>query len=274
MAFSLPQAVVFALIVLLSVAPATAQTSERNPAGGSPLAQAGALDTGLSPECRTPVERLYRPGDLKRVAALVKENRPLKVLALGASGGDLGSGPASPTYLSRLEQELRQVLSTSGVDVEARGSPGELTSDASEHVENAVTEIRPDLVIWKVGLHDALAKAEIEPFATSLRELVDWLHTHEINVVLIDPPYTAAIAGDDHYENMVGSIGEVALRTNTPLVLRFSAMQFLSRQKTEAASNQFLLHELGQRCVPEYVARAITLSINGSNLPPSGARAP
>jgi acyl-CoA thioesterase-1 len=274
MAFSLSQAVAVALIVPLSVASATAQTGERNPAAGSPLAQTGALDAGLSPECRTPVEKLYRPGDLKRVAALVKENRPLKVLALGASGGDLGSGPASPTYLSRLEQELRKVFSTSSVEVEARGIPGELTSEAPEYVENAVTEIRPNLVIWKVGLHDALAKTEIEPFATSLRELVDWLHDHEIDVVLIDPPYTAAIAGDDYYESLVRSIGEVALRTNTPLVLRFSAMQFLSQRKTDAASNQFLLHELGQRCVPEYVARAITLSINGLSLPPSGARSP
>ncbi|WP_046866405.1 SGNH/GDSL hydrolase family protein [Microvirga massiliensis] len=274
MAFPFPQVIAFALILPLSAASAAAQISQQNMPSGTSAAGADVLDGSLSPECRAPADELYRVADLKRVAAILAERRPLKVLALGASGGEIGAGPASPTYGSRLEEELRNVLSTRYVDVEARGIPGEMASDAPEHIENAVTEIRPDLLVWKVGLHDALARTEIEPFATSVRELVDWLHSHEIDVILIDPPYTAAVAGDGYYESLVGAIRDVALRTGTPLVLRFSALRFLSQQKTDAARNQFLLQELGRRCVPEYVARVIALSIGGSNPPSPRARAP
>jgi acyl-CoA thioesterase I len=274
MAFPLPQVIAFALIFPLSAASAVAQTTEQNAPSSTLAAEPDTLDASLSPECRAPADKLYRVADLKRVAAILGEMRPLKVLALGASGGDLGAGPASPTYGSRLEQELRKVLSTSNLDVETRGIPGEMTSDAPEHIENAVTEIRPDLLIWKVGLHDALARTELEPFATSVRELVDWLHSHEIDVILVDPPYTAAVADDDYYQSLVGAIGDIALRAGTPLVLRYSALRFLSQQKTDAARNQFLLHELGRRCVPEYVARVIALSIRGSNPPSPRTRPP
>jgi hypothetical protein len=82
-------------------------------------------------------------------------------------------------------------------------------------------------------------------------------NSHDIDVLLIQPPYAAAMATDEHYMQLLVAIGEVARQKDVPVVLRFESGQFLSQQKTEAAQTQFRLFELGQHCISEYVARAV-----------------
>ena len=219
-------------------------------------------DTSLSRDCRVPGSKLYTLAQLKAVRAALDEKRPLEVLALGPSGtSGVGSGSGSATYPSRLEEELQKRFSGIDVEVEHRSLPGDITADAIERFTALVTEIEPNLVVWQVGTDDALAKADVEAFTGALAEILEWLNQHDIDAVLLEPPYNSALVSDEHYTALRAAIRNSARQNGVPVVLRFEALQYLSQQRSEAARSQFGLSELGYRCMAEHVALTIDLSV-------------
>lgn len=254
--------VIAALILLLIEG--TCPTRAQQP----PQAQAGllgfdALDMSLSPECRVPGSLLYTLAPLKAVPAALDARRPVKVLALGSTG----SGSGSSVYPVQLEGDLARLLGA-GVDVEVeqRGLPGEITAEAVERITRVVAEVAPDLVVWRVGTNDALAKADLDTFGQALDEVLDWFSGHAIDVLLVEPPYSAALAEDDHYKGLITRIQRSAHQGGVPLVLRFEALRYLAQQSARKGSGKsplsaFGLNELGSRCIAEHITRTVGLSL-------------
>ena len=265
MAFALPQS---PLALLLTVAVGGSVALAQAPVA-SPAEQptpADAVDTSLSPECRVPGSKLYTLGPLRAVKRALKESRAIQVLAIGSSS-TVGIGATSPAaaYPVRLEGELEKLFPGIEIEVTNRGLSGEIVAGAAERIRNTIAEVEPDLVIWQVGTNDALARVDIETFAQSLDETIKWIASHRIDVVLVDPQYTASLARDDYYGRIVKTVQAVAQRERVPLVLRYEAMRYLSSQPTASgrylARDQFHLNDLGYRCMAEHVARAITLAV-------------
>ena len=236
-----------------------------------------APDPSLSPECRVPGSKLYTLAKLKAVKKALREHRAVQVLTIGSSSGGLGT---AATYPVRLEDALTRSLPDIEVTVESRGVSGEIAFGAAERLRNQVAEIEPDLVVWQVGGNDALARVDIEEFSQSLAETVAWIKSHGIDVVLVDPQYTASLAKDDYYRQFVLAIQKVAEREQVPLVQRYEAMRYLATRAISALKGNasqsgagFRLADLGYRCMAEHVTRAITVSllqpdIAGPALPP------
>jgi acyl-CoA thioesterase I len=253
------------LALLLTVS-AGATTASAQTAPSAPAPAAEAVDTSLSPECRVPGSKLYTLAPLRAVKRALKENRAIHVLAIGSSS-TVGIGASSPasSYPVRLEGELEKLFPGMEIEVTNRGLSGEIAAGAAERMKNTIAEIEPDLVIWQVGTNDALARVDIDSFAQGLDETIKWIMAHRIDVVLVDPQYTASLARDDHYGQIVKTIHDVARRDRVPLVLRYEAMRYLSSQPTVTgrylARDQFHLNDLGYRCMAEHVARAITFAL-------------
>lgn len=258
MALPIFQAVSAALMCLVWIAPLAAQPGPVQ--SGQPTA---GVDTSVSPDCRVPVPKLFLPGGLPNVARALEERRPIRALALGPfPSGGFGYGSGSSKYTARLQAELHKVLGGITVEVEGRRLPGETIAGAPEAIMNAVMEVRPDLVIWSAGTHDVLARVEIQPFLTQVGEILDWMRSHAIDAVLVEPSYVDAVADDEHYSALVRGLRAVAQGQNTPVVLRYDAMRYLSDQHAASADVQFYLHDLSRRCTPEYVAKAVEASVN------------
>lgn len=258
MALPLLQSALAALVLTLWVGPAVSQMPavpghpERDPAVG----------TSVSPECRVPSSALYLAGRLPTVASALAQGRPLRVLALGPfPSGSFGSGPGAPKYTAQLQMELQRVLPGGTIEVEGRRLPGELTAGAPEYVTNTVMEVRPDLVIWSAGAHDALARADIASFAAAVGEILEWLQSEKIDVVVVEPAYAAAVEADEHYSDLIKRLRVVAQEHEAPLVLRYEAMRHLARQQSGTTERHFRLHDLSRRCTPEYVAQAVAASL-------------
>ncbi|OAH32210.1 MULTISPECIES: SGNH/GDSL hydrolase family protein [Methylorubrum] len=250
---------------LALAAPARGETSGAAPMPAapspSPSSPVEALDQSLSPECRVPGSKLYTLARLKAVKAALKEKRPIHVLSIGSSSAGLG---ASASYPVKLENALEQALPDVQVEVEARSLPGEVASGAGERLRSMVAEVEPDLVVWQVGTNDALARVDIEAFGEALDDSVQWVKSHGIDIVLIDPVFTQSLADDAYYTQMVRTVQDVARREAVPLVHRYAAMRFLSTQRTTEAhmlGRHFRLNDLGLRCMAEHATRAITLSL-------------
>ena len=267
-----------ALIALLltaaaGVGSACAQTAAQAAVPAAPPPE--AVDASLSPECRVPGSKLYTLAPLRSVKRALKESRAIHVLAIGSSS-TVGIGATSPAsaYPVRLEGELEKLFPGIEIEVTNRGLSGEIAAGAAERIRNTIAEVEPDLVVWQVGTNDALARVDIDSFAQGLDETIKWIQSHRIDVVLVDPQYTASLARDDYYGRIVSTIQEVARRDRVPLVLRYEAMRWLSSQKVGGsllARDQFHLNDLGYRCMAEHVARAITLAVvepEGTGVPP------
>jgi acyl-CoA thioesterase-1 len=227
-----------------------------------------AADTSLSPECRVPGSKLFTIASLRGVRAALKEHRAIRVLAIGSSsvGGASGGG----SYPARLEGELAKMFSDDiEVEVVNRGLSGEIAAGAAERMRNTVAEVDPDLIVWPVGTNDALARVDVDSFSSSLDDTVLWLKSHNIDVVLVDPQYTASLARDEYYGRIVKAIEEIARKDRVPLVRRFEAMRFLAGGR-RVAGDQFHLNDLGHRCMAEHVARAVTMGLLQAETTPAG----
>lgn len=202
---------------------------------------------------------------LRTMRRALKENRVVKVLAVGSSSTS-GIGASSPfaTYPVRLENNLEVLFKGVDVDVISRGVPGEAGLGACARMKREVADTKPDLVVWQVGTNDAMARADIDELKINLAKTLQWLAKNHIDVVLIDPQFTARLATDDHYNKVVHAIEDVARQERVMLVHRFSAMADLAQQKGEdslLASDRFHLNDLGYRCMAEYAAGAIITGI-------------
>src|SRR5215218_6044000 len=257
MAHSITHVLAAGVSLVLAASPAWAQSGEQLSAETQ---STGRVDPSLSAACFVPDGKLFALAPLEGVKAALDEKRPVKVLALGSPAlSALGTGSAS--YPAWLEHELERLLPGSDFVMEHRATSGETMEDASERIKGMVAEVEPDLVIWKVATTEVLARTDAEEFARSLDDTVKWLKEHDIDVVLVDPQYTARLAGDPGYNRLVASLEAVARANAVPLVFRSKAVRYLTEQRSNAGQNPFQLNELGYRCMAEHVVRAVLLSI-------------
>lgn len=218
----------------------------------------------LSSDCS--VKKAYGPRvPLYSVRRALREQRPVKVLAIGSSS-TVGVGASSPAaaYPARLEVTLEGFLPGVDIRVMNRGVSGETGRGAVERLKLEVAETMPDLVVWQVGTNDALARIDEDDFAETLREAIDWLEANRIDIVLIDPQYVERLAGDGYYTRIVKTIADVAGKERVLLVNRFEAMADLAKRKGNSAflaQDRFHLNDVGYRCMAEYAARAIAAGI-------------
>ena len=202
---------------------------------------------------------------LRTMRRALKENRVVKVLAVGSSStSGVGASSSFATYPVRLENDLEVLFKGIDIDVVSRGVPGEAGLSACSRMKREVAEVKPDLVVWQVGTNDAMARADINELKTNLAKTLQWLAKNHIDVVLIDPQFAARLADDDHYTKVVRAIEDVARQERVMLVHRFSAMADLAKQNGEdtiLAGDRFHLNDLGYRCMAEYAAGAIVAGI-------------
>jgi acyl-CoA thioesterase I len=222
-------------------------------------------DPTASNDCNVKAPVFEGRTTLRGVIKAMKEKRPVRVVAIGSSS-TVGLGASSPiaTYPTRLEKDLEGSVSGMQVEMYVRGINGEIAEDAAERLKMAVADIKPDLVIWQVGTNDALARVEEDDFADQLRSTLQWLASHQIDVILIDPQYVERLSKDGYYKGIVDTISEVAQERHVMLVNRYDAMADLARQHpglTYLAGDKFHLNDLGYKCMAEYAARAIVAGI-------------
>ena len=262
MACPFPSAHTAALTLLLYSGVAIAQA----PASGPAQVPRGAgPNQTVSAECRAPSSPLFTAGSMPNVASALAQRRSFRMLALGPfPSGSFGSAPGAGKYTARMKIELELALPGAIVEVEGRRLPGEITAGAPEYVRHTVMEVKPDLVVWSAGVHDAMARVEPDEFAQAVEETVEWLRSHSVDVLIVEPPYAAAVEDDQHYKAVVQALRTVADRQRVPLVLRYDAMQDISGR--QSGDSQFHVHDLSRRCVPEYVARATAAALGHAAL--------
>lgn len=192
----------------------------------------GADPPPLSPSCRAPLHNIAAPAPLPHVAAALRSQARIRVVAMGSSS-TAGVGASSPakTYPAQLETILERTFKDRDVVIANRGVSGELATATAERLKKELGVEQPDLVLWQVGTNDALAKVPVEEFKDTVRSTVQWLKEHRIDAVLVGLQYSPRMAQDAHHTVIRQALQEIASAENVLLVRRFEAMRYVEKTK-------------------------------------------
>ena len=165
--------------------------------GGAP-GQTGAAMAAVSDRCRVPDSYLAAIGTLDRTESLIGSRRAVRVLMLGPS---LAGSMRRPTLETALEHRLP------GVDFQITQvlSSG-LAEDDFEWLRTAVSRSAPDLVIWQVGVRDAVAASDVDQFQRVLDQAAGWIDARGADLILVDPPFVPHVQHERIYVPYVGEI--------------------------------------------------------------------
>jgi hypothetical protein len=217
----------------------------------SALLPAAPARAGIPDRCTVPDAYLKFPAMLDRTEALIGRKRPVRILVIGAEPSQAAMGAEPP-----LERALEQRLPGISIHVSEARSAG-LADDDFEQLRTMVAAREPDLVIWQVGVRDALALNDLGEFESTLDEASAWVEGRGLDLVLVDPPFVPQVAHERIYVPYVGEIGEKSVADGVPVLRRYAAMQYwnIEREKRRSPLSEFTAK---QPCMTELLAEAIS----------------
>lgn len=193
-------------------------------------------------QCEAPSEYLRFDSDLAVARASVRDEHRLDIVALGSSTTQgVGSSKPGADYPSRLKTELSELLAGVEVTVLNRGVGGQTARDMLERLYSDAVDPQPQLVIWQTGVNDAIDHVPVDQFAETLRQGIDVLHEHDIDVILMDMQYYPASIRLPDYGEYLEAMREVAQEKQVPVFRRFDMMKYW------LTSGEFSLDELLSR---------------------------
>jgi lysophospholipase L1-like esterase len=254
-------------VALLSALIAGAALAQSAPPTAPPQTAAppDGAQTPMSKACQPGATAMAGESPLPNVAAALAQRKTLRILALGAAPGRVGS---SGGYTRMIEAMLARALKGIDVVVINRGVSGELAASAATRMKNEVALDEPDLVLWQVGTNDALAYVPAAEFAATLKDQIDWLKAHKVDVVLVGLQFAKEMLRDAHYVEIRETLRKLAAQQNVIVIRFFEAMQIINQiGAVQPAAEDFERNEAGYNCLAQYVARAIALGVFAKNMP-------
>lgn len=224
------------------------------------------MPSPYSPACRNGSAALTVGSPLPNVAAALKRGRTLRILTIGAAPGRIGP---HGEYTGIIENMLEDALKNVDVIMINRGVSGELAAEAAERMKNEVALEQPDLVLWQVGTNDALAYVPVEQFAATIKDQLDWLKEHKVDVVLVGLQFAPETLRDAHYKLIRDTLRQVAAKEKVIVIRFYEAMEILNKaaETGQPVAEQFERSEAGYDCLAQYVAHAITLGVFAKSMP-------
>ncbi len=240
-------------------------------AGAGARAQSTPVLPAVAPfskNCQSGSAALTQGSPLPHVAAALATRKDLRILTFGSAPGRVNTRGSS--YTDLIEAMLEKALKDIDVVMINRGVSGELAANAATRMKNEVALNRPDLVLWQVGTNDALAYVPPEEFAQTVKDQIDWLKAHKVDVVLVGLQFAPQMLRDAHYVEVREALRRVGAQENVIVIRFFEAMQIISQGQAEenaAVVDEFERNEAGYSCLAQYVAHAITLGLFAKNMP-------
>jgi lysophospholipase L1-like esterase len=158
---------------------------------------------------------------------LVAAKRAVTIMALGSSS-TAGAGASAPaaSYPARLEADLRTRFPGISITVLNRGVNGEEAGDMLQRFDKAVSDDKPDVVLWQLGTNTVLRNHPIGEIEQFINKGLSSMKGLGADVVLIDLQFAPAVLGRrDAAEGMVNLIAAASSTRSVDLFPRFKVMR-------------------------------------------------
>jgi lysophospholipase L1-like esterase len=233
--------------------PAPAPSLPAAPGSTAPPPVGNVPDT-----CAVPGELQRLQFALPRMAALLRDREPVRILAIGSSStAGVGASVAAHAYPPRLRDALVRLLPGAEITVRNDGIGGEVASTTLVRMRKSVEDWKPDVVLWQLGTNDAMRHISVEAFSQTLREGVDFVLGRGLDLLLIDPQFFPGVSNEDLYRDFVQSIERVAAEKRVPLMRRYAIMRYwdaLPGKVLMLSPDGFHMNDLGYLCMAETLA--------------------
>jgi lysophospholipase L1-like esterase len=166
-------------------------------------------------------------GSLPHVAGKLASGLPVVIVAFGSSSTE-GYGSTSPefTYPNRLAAQLRRQYPNADITVANRGHGGEDAPEMMKRLQEAVLDMKPDLVIWQVGTNAVLRGLDPVETAKLVNDGAARIQAAGADLVLVDPQYSPRVTEKaQSASQMVRLLSKVAALRHVGLFPRFEVMR-------------------------------------------------
>jgi acyl-CoA thioesterase I len=179
-----------------------------------------------SPSCDAPFSMIRFTNPLSRVAAKLKNGKPITIVAIGSSStAGAGASSEASTYPSRLAVELTQRFSGHPITVLNRGVNGEEVRDMIKRFDTDVIAAKPDLILWQLGTNSVIRNDKLTDEDSVIRESLAKINAIGADIVLIDPQFAPKVIEKPGAEHMVALIASAAKHNDINRFPRFDIMK-------------------------------------------------
>jgi lysophospholipase L1-like esterase len=167
--------------------------------------------------------------------------RPTTIVAVGSSSTEgVARNAREKLYPAAMEAALRERWPQADVRVVNKGRGGETMAQTLVRFEADVLALKPDLVIWQLGVNDVLRFQGVEGRREEIRAGLKLLADKAIPVILLDLQYAPAVLKDPDAAAMQSLIDEAArggAHGRVHHFRRFAIMKALSEKLAVAAGS-------------------------------------
>jgi acyl-CoA thioesterase I len=182
-------------------------------------------------DCATPPEMTDTGMKLPRFAERLAAHKSASIVAIGgASTIGKAAGSSDLSYPHRLEQDLAKDFSGDKIAVVNKGVPKQSAKDMYERFPTDVFAADPVLVVWEVGVMDAVRGTDVEDFTATLQDGIDVLKNKAIDTILMDMQFSPNSATVINFEGYLKALHHVGDLADVYVFPRFEMMRYWSEQ--------------------------------------------
>jgi len=195
-----------------------------------PVTRSLAQTTGAPIDCTVPTDLIEDEPTLPATAALIKARKPLVIAAIGGSStiGTGAGGDSDAAYPHQLALALAKRFPGLPVTVLNKGAPRQVAQQMFNRFDRDLGDSHATLVLWEVGVTDAVRQTDPDEFAQTLQAGIGWLHEHDMEVMLIDMQYSPDTTAVINFEPYLNTLHEVGSLTQTYVFRRYDIMKYWS----------------------------------------------
>ncbi|MGD9617331.1 MAG: SGNH/GDSL hydrolase family protein [Alphaproteobacteria bacterium] len=165
------------------------------------------------PVCNVPPEVVEAAHDLPNLAAAIRRKKPVRIVVIGgASTRGAAAGSLENAYPYRLQMALRKRFPDVPITVVNQGVPRQTARQMVQRFPTEISEDEPALIVWEVGISDAVRGIDLDEFANALQAGIDLAKNRAIDILLVDMQFsrkTSTVIDFDRYLDTIRSIGEM-----------------------------------------------------------------
>jgi acyl-CoA thioesterase-1 len=185
-----------------------------------------------SEDCATPPEMTETDVKLPHLAERLNAHQPATIVAIGgASTIGQAAGPPDLSYPHRLGQDLARDFPDSPINVINKGVPRQSAKQMFERFPTDVFAEDPVMVVWEVGVNDAVRGTTIDDFAATLQNGLDELKNRAIDTILVDMQFSRSSATVIDFEGYLKALHRVGDLAEVYVFPRYEMMRYWSEQK-------------------------------------------
>jgi acyl-CoA thioesterase-1 len=226
-----------------------------------------ALSRAAAADCSVPAELTEVSAKLPHLAARLHARRPVTIVAIGgASTRGAAAGGAEFAYPHRLELALTAIYPDRTITVINQGVPRQTAQQMAARFPADVVAAEPALVVWEVGIVDAVRGVQIDDFAAALQAGVDAVKKRPIDMMLVDMQFSRKVNAVIDFERYLDTVRRTGELNEIYVFPRYAMMRYWSEQ------NMFNLEEVTEHerarlaadvydCIGRRLAEAIRTAV-------------